>query len=143
MRNIANAFVRLGQFQDAIQSFESIMDACPNAQTGFNLIVCYYARGDKVNRHRLGVAVADAAQDKMKKGFLQLLSIPVLDSVQELDAQEEMEPHSTAAAAASDPLSMYLRQRQGVQARYVLLAAKLIAPVLEDAFDEGYDWVTG
>jgi intraflagellar transport protein 88 len=48
MRNIANAFVRLGQFQDAIQSFEAIMDACPDSQTGFNLIVCYYARGDKV-----------------------------------------------------------------------------------------------
>ena len=29
MRNIGNAFVRLGQFQDAIQSFEAIMDGNP------------------------------------------------------------------------------------------------------------------
>lgn len=32
----------------------------PDAQTGFNLIVCYYAVGDK---------------DKMKKGFMQLLGV--------------------------------------------------------------------
>ena len=62
MRNIANAFVRLGQFQDAIQSYEAVMDTAADSQTGFNLIVCYYARGDK---------------DKMKKGFLQLLSVPL------------------------------------------------------------------
>lgn len=29
MRNIGNAFVRLGQFQDAIQSYEAIMDGNP------------------------------------------------------------------------------------------------------------------
>ena len=34
MRNIGNAFVRLGQFQDAIASFEQIMDGSPDLQTG-------------------------------------------------------------------------------------------------------------
>ena len=45
-RNIGNAFVRLGQFQDAIQSYETIMGGSPDFQTGFNLILCYYALGD-------------------------------------------------------------------------------------------------
>lgn len=48
MRNIGNAFVRLGQFQDAIASFEQIMDGSPDLQTGFNLVLCYYAAGEKV-----------------------------------------------------------------------------------------------
>ena len=48
MRNIGNAFVRLGQFQDAIASFEQIMDGSPDLQTGFNLVLCYYASGEKV-----------------------------------------------------------------------------------------------
>lgn len=48
MRNIGNAFVRLGQFQDAIASFEQIMDGSPDVQTGFNLVLCYYAAGEKV-----------------------------------------------------------------------------------------------
>jgi hypothetical protein len=33
MRNIANSFVRLGQFQDAIQSYEAIMEAHGDPQT--------------------------------------------------------------------------------------------------------------
>ena len=53
-RNIGNAFVRLGQFQDAIQSFETIMNSMPDFQSGFNLILCYFALGDA---------------EKMKRGF--------------------------------------------------------------------------
>jgi intraflagellar transport protein 88 len=61
-RNIGNAFVRLGQFQDAIPSYETIMGGNPDFQTGFNLILCYLALGDG---------------DKMKKAFSKLLSIPI------------------------------------------------------------------
>jgi len=61
-RNIGNAFVRLGQFQDAIPSYETIMQGSPDLQTGFNLILCYYAIGDS---------------EKMKRGFSKLLSIPI------------------------------------------------------------------
>jgi intraflagellar transport protein 88 len=61
-RNIGNAFVRLGQFQDAIPSYETIMGGSPDFQTGFNLILCYFALGDA---------------DKMKRGFSKLLSIPI------------------------------------------------------------------
>jgi intraflagellar transport protein 88 len=48
--------------KDAIQSYEAIMatESAPDAQTGFNLIVCYYALGDR---------------DKMKKGFQMLLGV--------------------------------------------------------------------
>ena len=60
MRNIGNAFVRLGQFQDAIASFEQIMDGSPDLQTGFNLVLCYYAAGER---------------ERMKKAFSRLLSV--------------------------------------------------------------------
>src|SRR4051812_40347163 len=82
MRNIGNAFVRLGQFQDAIQTFELIMDTAPESQTGFNLVVCYFALGDK---------------DKMKTGFLQLLLVTY--------NSEPIAPNN------SDPLSKYLLKR--------------------------------
>lgn len=75
MRNIGNSFVRLGRFQDAIESYEAIMEAHGDPQTGFNLIVCYYALGDK---------------DKMKKGFMQLLSVQeFLDDEEEEQHEEE------------------------------------------------------
>ena len=34
--------------QEAIQSYETIMESYADFQTGFNLVVCYYALGDKV-----------------------------------------------------------------------------------------------
>ena len=61
-RNIGNAFVKLGQFQDAIESYETIMNGSPDIQTAFNLMLCLFARGDK---------------DKMKKHFIKMLSIPI------------------------------------------------------------------
>ena len=60
MRNIGNTFIKLGQFVDAIQSYEMIAETMPDAKTAFNLIICYYAIGDK---------------EKMKRGFVQLLNV--------------------------------------------------------------------
>ena len=60
MRNIGNSFVRLGQFQDAIASYEQIMEGSADLQTGFNLLLCYYALGDKA---------------RMRQGFTRLLSV--------------------------------------------------------------------
>eukprot|EP00968_Pinguiococcus_pyrenoidosus_P027273 scaffold7363_cov263-Pinguiococcus_pyrenoidosus.AAC.6 len=61
-RNIGNAFIRLGQYQDAIQSYETIMAEMPDFQTAFNLILCYFALGDA---------------DRMRRGFQRTLSIPI------------------------------------------------------------------
>jgi intraflagellar transport protein 88 len=62
-RNIGNAFVKLGQFQDAVDSYDSIMVGSADIQTAFNLLLCLYVRGDK---------------EKMKRHFLKMLSIPIL-----------------------------------------------------------------
>ena len=61
-RNIGNSFVKLGQFQDAIDSYETIMQGSADIQTAFNLLLCLYARGDK---------------EKMERHFLKMLTIPV------------------------------------------------------------------
>lgn len=68
MRNIGNAFMKLGQYQDALQTYETIMEGCPDHLTGFNLLVCYYALGDK---------------DKMKRTFMKLVSIEPYESLTE------------------------------------------------------------
>uniref|UniRef100_A0A8C4GPU5 Intraflagellar transport protein 88 homolog n=1 Tax=Dicentrarchus labrax TaxID=13489 RepID=A0A8C4GPU5_DICLA len=62
MQNIGVVFVRMGQYSDAITSFEHIMSESPNIKTGFNLILCYYAIGDR---------------DRMKKAFQKLISVPL------------------------------------------------------------------
>ena len=60
MQNIGIAFVKLGQYSDAITSFEHIMGEEPNFRTGFNLILCHYAMGDR---------------EKMKHTFQKLLTV--------------------------------------------------------------------
>ncbi|KAL8578100.1 Intraflagellar transport protein 88 [Nucella lapillus] len=51
MQNIGLVFVKMGQYSDAITSFEHIMSESPNFKTGFNLLLCYFALGDRSKMH--------------------------------------------------------------------------------------------
>ena len=59
-RNIACAFLRMGQYVDAAQTFSDVMENEPDLTSGFNLVVCYYATGDV---------------EKMKRAFVSLLAL--------------------------------------------------------------------
>ena len=52
MQNIAISFVKLGQFSDAVTSFEHIMADEASFRTGLNLILCYFALRDRDNMKR-------------------------------------------------------------------------------------------
>ena len=106
MRNIGNAFVRLGQFQDAIASYEQIMDGSADLQTGFNLVLCYYASGEK---------------ERMKKAFTRLLSVRELGMEDNLEAELD-------DVLKEDGLKDQLRLKQRQSAKYLSVAAKLLAP---------------
>jgi len=120
MRNIGNAFTRLGQYQDAIGSFESIMEGCPDLQTGFNLVVCYYALGDR---------------ERTKKGFARLLSVRTGGMEEE---EPDDDPESTVP---DDDLKLAQKKRRKVAMKYVTTAAKLISPMIEKDFVSGFDYV--
>lgn len=60
MQNIAVVFIKLGQYSDAVTSYEHIMGENPGTETCFNLLLCYYALGDR---------------EKMKKTFQRLVQI--------------------------------------------------------------------
>ena len=62
IKNIGIAFVRLGQFHEAISSFETIMKGGSDFQTAFNLILCLYALGDV---------------EKIKQCFIAMLNIEI------------------------------------------------------------------
>jgi intraflagellar transport protein 88 len=138
MRNIGVSFVKLGQFQDAVHSFEAIMDQAPDAQTAFNLLVCFYALGER---------------EKMRKAFLALVNVPEY-AEQEKEDEEDAEAEILAAAQAKKnnqakvPTSLVLDElrserkgRRKVTHRYLHMAARLIAPVIEKDLAEGFDWV--
>jgi intraflagellar transport protein 88 len=129
-RNIANAFVKMGQFQDAIDSYDSVIAGSPDIQTAFNLLLCLYARGDK---------------EKMKKHFTKMLSIPIPGMTED---DEEKASESIAGGNALvdriDSLREELQRRHELANDMILAASRLIAPVIEDSKDDwilGYKWV--
>lgn len=122
IRNIGVAFVRLGQFQDAIASFEQIMDASADVQTGFNLLLCYYALGEA---------------EKMRKIFNKLLAI----RAHGLDVDDEDElAVGVDDVLRDDGLKEALRRKHRQITKHLAVAAKLLAPAIEQDVSAGYDW---
>ncbi|KAI8920728.1 intraflagellar transport protein 88 [Entophlyctis helioformis] len=128
MRNIGNAFIKMGQFQDAITSLEAIMEGSPDHHTGFNLVLCYFAVGDK---------------EKMKRGFQRLISIPPpnIEQNDDLGPTSKDEPIEDHEVFNQDALRAIARDRKKASERYINLSAKLIAPNIDTLFTVGYDWI--
>jgi len=128
-RNIGNAFVKLGQFQDAIESFESVMTGSPDIQTAFNLLLCLYARGDK---------------EKMKRHFLKMLSIPIPGMTEDDEEKHnQAEDVDVIANEKVDSLKEELSRRVEISNEHIVTAARLIAPLVDekDDWEAGYRWI--
>lgn len=122
IRNIGIAFVRLGQFQDAIASFEQIMESQGDVQTGFNLFLCYYALGEA---------------EKMRKVFSKLLAIRAHGV--EIEDEDELAV-GVDDVLRDDGLKEALRQKHKTITKHLSVAAKLLAPAIEQDVASGYDW---
>jgi intraflagellar transport protein 88 len=152
MRNIGISFVKLGQFQDAITSFENIVEANSDYHAAFNLVICYFALGDR---------------ERMRRGFQKLVQIRPLVVEQFEDAMmhamddsadlgggnvedHEVFNHDSLRGVARERYSLTTNSlRKRVSERYILLAAKLVALNGSESgrlssvaiSDQGYDWV--
>ncbi|KAM8854965.1 intraflagellar transport protein 88 homolog isoform 1-T1 [Spinachia spinachia] len=127
MQNIGVVFVRMGQYSDAITSFEHIMSESPNVKTGFNLILCYYAIGDR---------------ERMKKAFQKLISVPlgVDDEDKYIPSSDDSDSGMVIEAIRNDRLHQMERDLKVLAEKYIMTAAKLIAPDIETSFVTGFDW---
>ncbi len=63
--NIAATHILMGQYAEAAQAYESIMQERPNYRSGLNLLLCYHTLGQR---------------DKTRRVFTDLLKIPFLSS---------------------------------------------------------------
>ncbi|KAL6100387.1 ift88 [Pungitius sinensis] len=127
MQNIGVVFVRMGQYSDAITSYEQIMSESPNVKTGFNLILCYYAIGDR---------------ERMKKAFQKLISVPlgVDDEDKYIPSSDDSDSGMVIEAIKNDKLHQMERDLKVLAEKYIMTAAKLIAPAIETSFATGFDW---
>jgi len=123
MKNIGIAFIKMGQYHDAIQNLEQIVDPEHNhdVQAAFNLLLCYYAIDDKQSMRR--------AFDLLLK-----VKIPGLDQDDDLDDERN--------TLANDKLRDFLKDKQRQHYQHILKAAKLVAENIEqDDWEKGYDWI--
>ncbi|XP_057255638.1 intraflagellar transport protein 88 homolog isoform X2 [Pezoporus wallicus] len=127
MENIGVAFIKTGQYIDAISSFELIMSMSPNLKTGFNLILCYFAIGNC---------------EQMKNAFQKLIAVPCEVNYDDKYISPSDDPHTNLLIEAikNDSLGQMERERKSMAEEYIMTAAKLIAPVIETSFAVGYDW---
>ncbi|GLD65813.1 intraflagellar transport protein 88 homolog isoform X8 [Lates japonicus] len=127
MQNIGVVFVRMGQYSDAITSFEHIMSESPNIKTGFNLILCYYAIGDR---------------ERMKKAFQKLISVPlgIDDEDKYIPSNDDTSSNMVIEAIKNDKLHQMERDLKILAEKYIMTVAKLIAPAVETSFATGFDW---
>uniref|UniRef100_A0A8D0EM73 Intraflagellar transport protein 88 homolog n=1 Tax=Strix occidentalis caurina TaxID=311401 RepID=A0A8D0EM73_STROC len=127
MQNIGVAFIKTGQYVDAISSFEHIMSTSPNLKAGFNLILCYFAIGNG---------------EQMKKAFQKLIAVPLEVDYDDKYISPNDDPHTNLLIEAikNDSLRQIERERKSMAEEYIMTAAKLIAPVIETSFAVGYDW---
>uniref|UniRef100_A0A1A7XHJ3 Intraflagellar transport 88 homolog n=1 Tax=Iconisemion striatum TaxID=60296 RepID=A0A1A7XHJ3_9TELE len=126
-QNIGVVFLDMGQYSDAIASFEDIMSETPNIRTGFNLILCYYAVGDR---------------EKMKKAFQKLISVPLCinDEDKYIPPNDDTSSNMVIEAIKNDQLYQMERDLRAQAEKYIMTAAKLIGPATETSFASESDW---
>jgi intraflagellar transport protein 88 len=101
--------------------YEEVMEKDPDFETAFNLMLCYYTKGEK---------------EKMKHNFCEMLGIEVLADEDDQEAEDDK-----GKDLKNDALRQELKERKSRAARFLTDAAKLIAPVIEDSEVAGYDWI--
>ena len=129
MKNLGHAYVKMNQFFDAINVYEEILDKAPDFETAFNLMVCYYTIGDK---------------EKMKNNFHEMLHIETLgddemeeEQLENFDKKEEDYKQDLKV----DVLAQEIKERRRKASKFILDAAKLIAPVIEEDIIDGYNYI--
>jgi intraflagellar transport protein 88 len=127
MQNIAVSFVKLGQYTDAVTSFEHIMVEEPTFRTGLNLILCYYALRDR---------------EKMKRTFERLLMVDLrLDDEHKYIATPDDKQYSVILEVIkNDSLRHIEKERKSEAEQCIMMAAKIISPVIDTSYTDGYNW---
>lgn len=144
-RNIGNAYVRSGNYKEAIETYKRVLETgnqVADFQTAYNIIICYYAIDDN---------------SAMRNGFNDLINMSIEDPNFEEEKQmdDDDENKFRPKTAVAKPLEEYYYEYRQRCEKYIVKAAKLIAPKAEETviktdagtdkklYDEfkGYDYV--
>jgi intraflagellar transport protein 88 len=121
INNIGITHLKTGKYDEAAEKFQEVVESNnENPHTAFNLVLCHYARGKK---------------EDMKQAFRILLDVKISGLKNDEDLDDE---HNSII---NDELRNYLKKAQRKHYELITKAAKLIAEVLEDNWEKGFDYL--
>ncbi|CAF3860357.1 unnamed protein product [Rotaria sp. Silwood2] len=126
--NIAATHILMGQYAEAAQAYESIMQERPNYRSGLNLLLCYHTLGQR---------------DKTRRAFSDLLKIPFLSSDDDYQAsvdKEDKHANLVLEATRDDRLRQFERKRRRFAEHVIVTAAKIVGNNSDGDFVGGYEW---
>uniref|UniRef100_A0A1I7XXS8 Intraflagellar transport protein 88 homolog n=1 Tax=Steinernema glaseri TaxID=37863 RepID=A0A1I7XXS8_9BILA len=122
MNNIGVAFIKLGNYSEALDTFEHSLNDRADYTTALNLILTAYCL-DNV--------------EKMREAFQKLLDVPLMIEDEPKYGEQDV---LLAQAISNDALRQWERQRKQYAERTILTAARIISPAIAPSFSEGYAW---
>ncbi|CAF0743268.1 unnamed protein product [Didymodactylos carnosus] len=125
--NIAAVHIEMGQYNEAAQCYESIVQERPNYRSGFNLLLCYHTLGQR---------------EKTKRAFTDLLKIPFLSSDDDnyQAPPEDKQANLVMEAIRDDRLRTFERKRRRFAEHVIVTAAKIVGSNVDGDFVSGYEW---
>lgn len=123
MSNIVVTYLKMGQFNDSLVSLEMIQN--PKEDLLFNMVICSYLLGDI---------------SKMKSGFERMVSIDLPTAMD--DEIEDGADNSKRDSLLLDlsPAGLALNRRRKIT-QYISVAARILAPEIEESVEEGFNWL--
>ncbi|CAJ0594545.1 unnamed protein product [Cylicocyclus nassatus] len=123
LNNIGVAFIKMGNYDDAMSTFEHCVEERADFKTALNMVLTAYCLEDA---------------DRMRDGFQKLLDVP-------LDDDEENKPNDKddvlmTQVLNNDSLRQFARRQRADAERAILTAAKTISPAIASDFAAGYEW---
>jgi intraflagellar transport protein 88 len=137
-RNLATCHLRLFKFPEAANALAQIMENSPEPRAAINLMVCYFAMGEKDKMMTLFAEMIALRREmqvffKPSLGSSQSNSLTLSAAIDGVNKDDDSEPN--------DELKIEKNKRRQFLDSKIISAAQLIAPVIAADFQSGFDWV--
>ncbi|XP_025780889.1 intraflagellar transport protein 88 homolog isoform X7 [Puma concolor] len=130
--NMGNIYLKQRNYSKAIKFYRMALDQIPSVHKEMRIKIM----------QNIGVTFIKTDRDKMKKAFQKLIAVPLEIDEDDKYISPSDDPHTNLVIEAikNDHLRQMERERKAMAEKYIMTAAKLIAPVIETSFAVGYDW---
>ncbi|XP_062957952.1 intraflagellar transport protein 88 homolog isoform X3 [Cynocephalus volans] len=130
--NMGNIYLKQRNYSKAIKFYRMALDQIPSVHKEMRI---------KITQN-IGVTFITTDREKMKKAFQKLIAVPleIDEDDKYISPSDDSHTNLVIEAIKNDHLRQMERERKAMAEKYILTAAKLIAPVIETSFAVGYDW---